>query len=99
MKEELIQTENREEEKTEQAPATVPAETDGKLPLPGKAEWVLAALILAAAYIYYSCWMPVTWLRQKVVDQMGIGWQWLLFGFTCLFVAAGLIYARMKKQT
>ena len=98
MKEELIQTENREEEKTEQAPATVPAETDGKLPLPGKAEWVLAALILAAAYIYYSCWMPVTWLRQKVVDQMGIGWQWLLFGFTCLFVAAGLIYARMKKQ-
>ena len=37
MKEELIETENREEEKTEQAPATVPAETDGKLPLPGKA--------------------------------------------------------------
>lgn len=86
------ETENEETENGETQKAAP------KPVVPQKTEWLLAALLFLAAYVYYNCIIPGPWL-EKLMDQGAkINYGTLISIFTLLFIAAGLYYGNKKGR-
>jgi len=89
VKTESAGTESAETKETERKSAgrneSVPA-------VPRKTEWLLAALLFPAAYIYYNCMIPAPWLTKLTEQGAEIHYGTLLSLFTLLFISAGLYY-------
>ena len=87
------ETENEENGETGKAvpKPSVPA-------VPQKTEWLLAALLFLAAYVYYNCMIPSPWLEKLMEQGVRVNYGILMSIFTLLFIIAALYYGNKKGR-